>query len=129
MFLGIIWGQTGAMKPLLSPEHLYVREEQKADVLWGRAELAGGALQLSQDFLVISTNLAASSIAPLHPPARLRAGPKEDEPHFYVFLELSSVMKPIWILEEAMDFLETWSKETAQLFLNHRFFKLQNTQV
>lgn len=109
------------MKPLSSPEHLYVRKEQKGAVLWGRAELAGDALQLSQDVSVISTNLAAPSIAPLHLAAHLHAGPQQDEPHFYVFLELSSVMKPIWILEKAMDFLEIWNKETAQLCLNHRF--------
>lgn len=78
------------MQPLLRPEHLYVREGQKAAVLWGRAELAGGALQLSQDISVISTNLAAPSTAPLQPTAHLHAGPQQDKPHFYVFLELSS---------------------------------------
>lgn len=93
----------------------------KSRRLWGRAELAGGALSLSQNVSVISTNLAASSTAPLHPAAYLHAGPQQDEPHFHVFLELSSIMKPIWILDEAMDFLEIWSKETAQLCLNDRF--------
>lgn len=81
------------------------------------------------DVSVISTNLAASSTAPLHPAAHLHAGPQEDEPHFHVFLELSSVRKPIWILEEAMDFLEIWSKETAQLHLNDRFSSAKHSGV
>lgn len=42
--------------------------------------------------------------------------------HIFMFFLSYLVMKPIWILEEAMDFLEVWSKETTQLRLNHRFF-------
>lgn len=78
----------------------------RAAMVQGRAELAGGAYQLFQDAAVILTNVIAPSTAPLRTAVHLHAGPQQDAPHLYVFLELSSLTNPPWIVEEDMDFLE-----------------------
>lgn len=58
----------------------------------GRRLLCCGGEQSLQEVLYNSPRifLAAPSTAPLQPTAHLHAGPQQDKPHFYVFLELSS---------------------------------------
>lgn len=55
---------------------------------------------------MIFTNLIAPSEALLHTAVHLHAGPQQDAPHLYIFLELSSLVNPTWIFEEVVDFLE-----------------------